>query len=501
MVATLNVGRVATFLPSLTERKMQSSMKRSVGWGKVICVHVIIIGIPTILYYYLRLSGTDLFSLRVVVAVVYLITALAGCYEAGITFCRRFAGPETKPIGALDRLGRRVKRTLGASGASLPEPSRPVPRCTAIVVAYLPNEQSIIIETLQQILTNLRRPDAGLEVILAYNTPTDLPVEHDLRRLAARYPELKLLRVEGSQSKAENLNAAIDVATGEITGILDADHHPRPDCFERAWRWIERNYDVVQGRNIIRNYDANLICRMVAVEFECMYGMTHPARSFWVDTAIFGGSNGYWKTEVLRRIKFNPSMMTEDIDASSRTLLSGYRIVADRSIVSTELAPPDFKSLWFQRKRWAQGWLEVSLHHQLKFWTSRHLKLSQKLYWTYLLWYRESYALIALQIFPITLSLLLYQGYIPLAGHWYFWATAVITLASGPFQTLVAAKNSFRRLSFFETFGYALGVFFYATVKNMISVMALHDHVLRRTDWVITRRETRRRLRLAGGYQ
>ena len=73
------------------------------------------------------------------------------------------------------------------------------------------------------------------------------------------------------------------------------------------------------------------------------------------------------------------------------SLSRAHAIVADRSIVSTELAPENFRSLWFQRKRWAQGWLEVTLRYQRDFWRSKRLGLRQKLYWTYLLLYRELY--------------------------------------------------------------------------------------------------------------
>jgi cellulose synthase/poly-beta-1,6-N-acetylglucosamine synthase-like glycosyltransferase len=384
-------------------------------------------------------------------------------------------------------------------GARVPLPSRPVPRASLIVAAYLPNEHEIIRETLEQILATVRRPEGGLEIVLAYNTPVDLPVEEDLRRYAELHPELRLLRVEGSESKAENLNAAIEVVTGEIVGILDADHHPPADCFERAWRWLESNYDVVQGRNVIRNRGANLLSRMIDVEFECMYGVSHPARSLFVDTAIFGGSNGYWRVDALRRTRFDQRFMTEDIDASSRALLDGFRIVADRSIVSTELAPTDFRSLWFQRKRWAQGWLEVTLRYQRQFWSSNRLRLSQKLYWTYLLLYREIYPPITLQIIPIILSLLLLEGQVPLTAHWYLWGTAIITLASGPFQTFVAYKNAHVRPRVVTAIEYALFVFFYVVVKNMISVVAIYDHMMKRTDWVVTRREMTARMRSEEG--
>ena len=45
-------------------------------------------------------------------------------------------------------------------------------------------------------------------------------MELELARLQEQHPEFRMLRVEGSESKAENLNAALDVVTGEICGIF-----------------------------------------------------------------------------------------------------------------------------------------------------------------------------------------------------------------------------------------------------------------------------------------
>ncbi|HXV36946.1 MAG TPA: glycosyltransferase family 2 protein, partial [Myxococcota bacterium] len=94
----------------------------------------------------------------------------------------------------------------------------------------------------------------------------------------------------------------------------------------------------------------------------------------------------------------------------------------------------------------------------------------------------------ALQIYPILLSLLLIQGYIQLTSHWYLWTSAIITLASGPYQTAVAAKNAYARHHQLRWIVYALLVFFFALFKAMISLVAIYDHMLGRADWVVTRR-------------
>ncbi|MBN2404526.1 MAG: glycosyltransferase, partial [Coriobacteriia bacterium] len=339
------------------------------------------------------------------------------------------------------------------------------------------------------LLETVERPANGLEVILAYNTPCDLPVETELRALAEKDSAFTLLRVADSESKAENVDAALDIATGEVVCILDADHHPCPDCLARAWRWLANGYDVVQGRSVIRNHDTNFLTRMIAVEFECIYAVSHSARSIAVDTAIFGGSNGYWRAEVIKDIRFDRSMMTEDIDASARALLAGYRIVHDRSIISTELAPTTFHSFWCQRKRWAQGWLQVSIRYQRAFWTSKHLSLMQKAYWTYMLLYRELYPLVTLQIFPVVISLYLYQGNIPLRTHWFLLLSTVVTLLSGPFATVSAMKNAHIRYRWWYGLVYGLTVIGFVMLKNMIVLVAMYDQLLKRTDWVVTRRD------------
>jgi cellulose synthase/poly-beta-1,6-N-acetylglucosamine synthase-like glycosyltransferase len=463
--------------------------KWSIELHKLIYTHVVLIGIPTILYYCLRVGGWNLINLHMAIATFYLASALIIIAETTNALFRRFATDQysLKP-GRFNQFHQLTKSFLGVGGAKRPEPKRPVPRCSFLIAAYLPNEQAIILDTLRHILLNVQRPEDGLEVILTYNTPIDLPIEEDLHSLAQTYPELRLLRVEGSRSKAENLNAALEIVTGKVACVLDADHHPAPDCFFRAWRWIERGYDVIQGRNIIRNHAQNLLTENIAIEFETLYGISHAAKSFITDSSIFGGSNGYWRTSVLKQIRFNPIMLTEDIDASMRTLLNGYRILHDRSIVTTELAPVDGQAFWFQRKRWAQGWLEVSLKYQRRVWRSDKFSLWQKIYWTYLLYFCELYSIIAIQIIPVVLSLFIYQGSFQSADNQYLFASTVVALFAGAYQTLATAKIASVRYPIAYYIKHMLLLFPYITFKNMIAVVGLYDHLHGNNGWLITPR-------------
>lgn len=465
---------------------------------KLVFTHVVLIGAPTILYYGLRLGERSLHSLHIAIATFYLFFALVIIFETSAALFRRYATDQQKPpTDKFEQFSQSCKSALGMAGAKYPESRHPVPRCSFIVAAYLPNEQEIILETIHHLLTQVQRPTEGLEIILAYNSPMELPVEETLYRLSQMAPEFRLLRVEDSRSKAENLNAALEIVTGEITCILDADHHPAPDCLVRAWCWLEHDYHVVQGRNIIRNHGDNLLTQTIAVEFESVYGVSHAAKSFLTDTTIFGGSNGYWRTSVLQRIRFNPRMLTEDIDASMRVLLNGYRIIHDRSIITTELAPVDFQSLWFQRKRWAQGWLEVSLKYQQRFRKCKKLNPWQRLYWTYLLYCCKFCSIVALQIFPISLALFFSQTEIPPSIDTYLWLSTVLTVFSGVYQTLATMKVAAVHYPLRYFVQHSLVIFFYTTLRCSISVVALYDHLNGRNDWVVTPRETRKKLLVA----
>ncbi|MGL5865063.1 MAG: glycosyltransferase [Dermatophilaceae bacterium] len=238
-----------------------------------------------------------------------------------------------------------------------PSPSGPVPRASAVVSAYLPNDSATIVDTIRAILAT-DYPD--LELVLAYNRPRRLPVEGLLEELATQDPRLRLVLVEGSTSKAQNVNAALAVVTGEFVGIFDADHHPSAEAFSRAWRWIAAGHDVVQGRRVVRNGGVSLVSRMVAVEFECIYGVSHPGRSRLHGFTVFGGSNGYWRTAVLRRTRMRSTMLTEDIDASIRVVGGGGRIAHDPALHSSELAPTGLAALWWERLRRSQGWFQVT---------------------------------------------------------------------------------------------------------------------------------------------
>ena len=255
-----------------------------VGAQQLLCV-----GLPLLAYATLDRVGLD------VTGAAYLAVVIALAFTALSIWIESVAAYRTD--GPPDR------------------PAAPYPAASAIIAAYLPNEAAAIVETVRAFL---RQDYQQLQVILAYNTPHDLPVEDELRAIAAEDPRLVLLRIRDSVSKAQNVNAALSRVTGEFVGVFDADHHPARGSFKRAWRWIASGVDVVQGHCVVRNGNEGYLQQLVTSEFESIYAVAHPGRARVHGFGIFGGSNGYWKTPLLRRTRMRGFMLTEDIDSSMR---------------------------------------------------------------------------------------------------------------------------------------------------------------------------------------
>ena len=432
---------------------------------QVIAQQLACLGLPLLAYWALDRAGLDITS----VAYLAVVGALAFTALAIWVECLAAYRPQQPPETHRGRY----------------------PRASAIIAAYLPNEADTIVETVEAFLGHDYNQ---LQVIVAYNTPEDLPVEDELRAIAVRDPRFVPMRVDWSVSKAQNVNAALARVTGEFVAVFDADHHPAPGSFLRAWRWLSNGVDVVQGHCVVRNGENGAIQKLVATEFEAIYAVAHPGRARVQGFAIFGGSNGYWRTSVLKRTRLRSFMLTEDIDCSMRVIADGGRIVSDPGLVSTELAPEGWGALWGQRMRWAQGWSQVSLRYLREILRNRRLSVRQRLGLVYLLGWREVYPWISLQIFPI-LGYWLLRGSPPIS--WVvpvFLATTAFTFSAGLVQAWTAwrlATPDLRRHGrWFFVFG-LVSQFFYTEFKNVVARTAHLKEFMGERKWKVTPRTAR----------
>lgn len=299
--------------------------------------------------------------------IIYYFFMCTNFYVAAIAVVEAFLG--MSPV----REARAASIRVQESDYKWPSSDEALPIMDIVIVAYLPNEKDIVKDQLHYALEELVYPKEKLRINLVYNTPYPMDLEAELAEMDKTYPQLHVIKVENSKSKADNLNYFFTLDTGaEYIGIFDCDHFPHPQNPRwAAERFLaDKSVDIVQGRCVVYNTPDAFICKMIALEFDKIYAVSHPGRSRLFGFGLFCGSNGYWRADVLKAHKMHGHMLTEDIDSALRAYGEGKRAVHDMNVISYEMAPMTFGALWKQRMRWAQGWTQASIVHMPLMWKS-----------------------------------------------------------------------------------------------------------------------------------
>lgn len=319
-------------------------------------------------------------------------------------------------VGAFHDAKKAVSK-VQKKGWTFPTPDDQIGKLDIIIVAYLPNEQDIIMDRIHYLLEKIVYPRDKIHFNVIYNTPTPIePLESEMHALAMKEPNLRVFKVPGSKSKADNVNYYCSLDTGaDVSAIYDCDHYPHP----YGPRWAmerfagSKNIDIVQGRCVVFNTDASLMTAMIGIEFDKIYAVSHPGRSAMFDFGLFCGSNGYWRTPLLKELKMDETMLTEDIDSALRAFGHGANAVHDLNVVSFELAPTTMSAFWKQRLRWSQGWVQATFRHAHLIWSKseegKTRTLTQRFGLLSLLYVRESSYYLITQYLCLVASIIITQ--------------------------------------------------------------------------------------------
>lgn len=315
----------------------------------------------------------------------------------------------------------------------------PLPPVSVLIPAW--NEEVGIGKTIQSVL-DTHYP--LLQIVVINDGSTDGTHEQITRfiqgneQLAREGTSLIYLKLENG-GKARAMNSGLMQATGEIVMTVDADSTMHPDAIGRMVRCFDDPaVGGVAGNVVVAN-------RRKPIEWmqqlEYLYGFFFKrADSLFNSVYIIGGAAAAYRREVLRQVGgFDHSIITEDIEMSTRILSRGYktRYAAD-AVIYTE-GPSEWHGLCNQRLRWKFGRLLTFLKYRSLFFSVRHnpylsfLLLPVALYAEILL-LAETVLLATFALYTICTS-----DYMPLAFVMAFLTTVVAT------QILVDPLRRFHR--------------------------------------------------------
>jgi cellulose synthase/poly-beta-1,6-N-acetylglucosamine synthase-like glycosyltransferase len=276
-----------------------------------------------------------------------------------------------KTVILLILLGQ-VGRLLVSALMTFSEPENPpelpddadLPSVSVVIPAY--NEAKVLPETIEAI-KELDYPAELLEVVLCYEADCHDETGPICERAAAEDPRFKAVkRDEEGGGKAKATNYALRHTTGDVIASIDADHQFESDAVMRAVRWFAAEPDTwcVKGRCFGRNPTDSLIALHATVDRHIVEKADIFARELFSGFTIFGGGQAFFRAEVFEEIgMFDEDILVEDIDMSARLHSAGKRIRVDPEIITYEEQPVTFRAWWSQRKRWARGWMQVSVRY------------------------------------------------------------------------------------------------------------------------------------------
>jgi poly-beta-1,6-N-acetyl-D-glucosamine synthase len=307
--------------------------------------------------------------------------------------------------------GRRVR----AAGSDCDH----APCMSVLIPAW--NEEVGIVATIRSVVAT---DYPNLEIIVVNDGSTDAThevvqafiAEHEAGSGGPRPPIRYLSQANGGKARA--LNAGLALATGEIVVTIDADSVMDPDFLDRIARYFDRHDVAAVAGNVVIGNRSRPIALVQQLEY--LYGFYFKrAEAIMGAVYIVGGAAAAYRRGIIGDLGgFDESVVTEDIELSTRLQRLGHRVgYAADAVVYTE-GPSDLLGLCRQRLRWKHGRLLTFYKHRQLF-GSRDRSHSRFL--TLLIMPVALYAELLLLLEPALMSIflgytLLTSDFVPLAA-------------------------------------------------------------------------------------
>lgn len=248
------------------------------------------------------------------------------------------------------------------------------------VLIPMHNEEQVLEYALEALLACDYDRDR-LEIIPIDDNSTDRTYEM-LEEYHRKYEFIRPIhRNCPDRGKPVGLNDAMQVATGEIIIVFDADYRPARDMLKQlAIAFEDPEVGAVMGRVIPYNTNKNLLTRLINLERSGGYQVDQQARYNLRLIPQYGGTVGGFRKDVMLAMGgFNPRILAEDTELTYRLYTHGWKVIYANSAECYEEAPETWKVRGRQIRRWARGHNQVMLRYLIPTIVSLRMSLREKL--------------------------------------------------------------------------------------------------------------------------
>jgi len=222
------------------------------------------------------------------------------------------------------------------------------------------HEEEVLGDTIDT-LAQLDHPAFEVVAIIGHDDPG---TETVARAAARRHPDLVRVVMDHSvpKNKPKGMNTALPHCRGDIVGVFDAEDEVQPDLLRQVdARFNATDADVVQGGVQLMNLQTSWWSLRNCLEY---YFWFRSRLHFHANARFIplGGNTVFARANVLREVGgWDSECLAEDCELGVRLSTRGAKVVVayDPEVVTREETPPTLTSLFKQRTRWNQGFLQV----------------------------------------------------------------------------------------------------------------------------------------------
>jgi poly-beta-1,6-N-acetyl-D-glucosamine synthase len=239
----------------------------------------------------------------------------------------------------------------------VPTSDGPVPTVTVLIPAY--REEAHIVETVEACLA-IDYPD--FEVVVVDDGSPDATAA--LVRPYADAGRVRLIEKAMNEGKAMAINDALPVTNGEIVFILDADAAPDPGILLAMVPHFDwpRVAAVTGNPRVVER--ETFLSKLQVIEFTSIVSLLRRAQRVWGRLlTVSGVATAFRRSALVDVGLFSPDMATEDIDMTWKLQKRFYDVRYEPRALVWMRVPTSATGLWRQRRRWAEGLVEVLQRH------------------------------------------------------------------------------------------------------------------------------------------
>lgn len=240
------------------------------------------------------------------------------------------------------------------------------PKKTFALVVAAHNEEKVI-GPLVQNLKSLDYPDQLYDIYIVADNCSDQTAT-TARQAGALVKERFNLEKRGKGFALEWMFEKLFAMKKQYDGIVvfDADNLVKPNFLR------EMNNKLCQGHQIVQCYldSKNPFDTWITGTFSIAFWQTNRllqlARYNLGLSNILGGTGMCFTSEVLKRFGWGAHSLTEDLEFTMKCMLNGIKTTWAHDAVIYDEKPLTFMQSWHQRKRWAQGHVDIALRYFFK---------------------------------------------------------------------------------------------------------------------------------------